>query len=183
MLPTPDKVRELIYCDFDTGILTWRFRHRDLFRKDGDFNAWNQRFCGKPALNSKHVAGYLCGNILAHYVLAHRAVWAIYHGEWPVDCLDHINRVRTDNRIDNLREVSRAENQRNISSNRQASASFVGVYWNAKKSCWHAQISVDGKKTHIGYFETAIDAAKARDALAVELHGDFANLNFPRARN
>lgn len=94
---TPEMLRErLSYCP-TTGVIRW---------KDGP-NA------GKPAGHEK--SGYLRIAFGGVNVFAHRAAWAITHGKWPDDVIDHINRDRKDNRLENLRDVSGLENARNKS--------------------------------------------------------------------
>jgi len=90
---------------------------------------------------------------------AHRLVWLIEKGVWP-DELDHINGLRTDNRIENLREVTRKENLRNQKTRCTNSSGVMGV--GKEGGRWRARIRIDGRSIHLGYFERLEDAAKAR---------------------
>lgn len=90
--------------------------------------------------------------------------------------VDHINGNKLDNRRENLRWASRSENNRN--SKNKGDRPFKGVVHN-RGLYWVAQIRLDGKNTHIGTFDSEIEAAKAYDAAAKKHFGDFARLNFP----
>lgn len=92
--------------------------------------------------------------------------------------IDHVNLNGLDNRRVNLRWATRAEQRRNQAVRRDSKSGLKGVYL-SKGRYWTARIRCDGKQYHLGYFPTAEDAARAYDAKARELHGDFAYLNFP----
>ena len=94
---------------------------------------------------------------------------------------DHRNRNTLDNRRFNLREVTSSQNQMNASSHSGASQ-FKGVWWRKERSVWTANISLDHRRKRIGSFSNEIDAARAYDAAARELFGEFALLNFPDER-
>lgn len=95
---------------------------------------------------------------------------------------DHINGDRLDNRRANLRICNGMENARNrgVSARHiEIPSRYKGVSWERRAARWQAQIGCDGKKFHLGLFATEEEAARAYDAKARELHGDFARLNFP----
>ena len=108
-------------------------------------------------------------------VMAHRAAWAIYYGEAPVGFIDHINRVRTDNRISNLRLASRGQNAWN-NGGRECTSVFKGVS-RLKNGKWHDRVSAGGTVYFAGDFDCEIAAALAHDDLAARVHGEFAWLN------
>ena len=91
--------------------------------------------------------------------------------------VDHINGDGLDNRKANLRLCTHSENLLNRSPRRGTSI-YKGVYWHNKDRRWTATISKDGKRRRIGGFTSEIEAAKAYDKAAKELHGEFARLNF-----
>ncbi|WP_434439746.1 HNH endonuclease [Lentzea sp. E54] len=93
--------------------------------------------------------------------------------------VDHIDGNGLNNRRSNLRLGTRAENRRNRQRQRPGPSGYVGVHWNARLGKWCAQIRIDGKRKHLGYFIDPAQAARVRDAAAIELHGEFAWLNFP----
>jgi len=98
--------------------------------------------------------------------------------------VDHINGNTLDNRRANLRLCTASQNHANNPKPRQGTRKTITsqykgvVFW---KNGWQAQTSHKGKFIHIGRFATEEDAARAYDAKAIELWGDFARLNFPEA--
>ncbi|WP_051586303.1 HNH endonuclease [Selenomonas sp. AE3005] len=105
-------------------------------------------------------------------VYMHRVVAALTEGDSEV--VDHINHIKTDNRRDNLRICSQAENLRNQESRRR----FKGVFYlKNRKKCWQSAIVVDGKKQFLGNFYSQEEAAKAYNEAAIEYFGEFACLN------
>jgi len=95
--------------------------------------------------------------------------------------IDHKNGNGLDNRRENLRSVSRAENQQNRRGlNANNTSGFIGV--SPEGNRWRATIRVSGHQRHLGYFDTAEEAAQARDFATREAFGDFARLNFSDER-
>lgn len=96
---------------------------------------------------------------------------------WPL--VDHVNGNGLDNRRANLRPATNAENMRNRRRYANNTSGFKGVTFDKAKGRWKAQIRLDGRRRYIGRYDTAEEAARAYDAAARELHGEFARLNFP----
>lgn len=94
---------------------------------------------------------------------------------------DHVDGDSLNNRRENLRVCTRAENMANRGKNKNNTSGFKGVFRFAqnRKSPWVAQIQKGGQSTYLGYFPTAEAAARAYDEAARSLHGEFAVLNFP----
>lgn len=93
--------------------------------------------------------------------------------------VDHINGNRSDNRRENLRICSHAENVRNRVRQANNASGFKGIHWNERSGKWQARIQEGGgTRKHLGYFDNLFDAGFAYDRTASELHGEFANLNF-----
>lgn len=122
--------------------------------------------------------GYRFGTFKYNNYKEHRLIWLYHYGVWPKDQIDHINGIRDDNRIENLREVDNQQNHLNLGSHLGSTSKYKGVHWFSRDSNWQAQIMNKGKRYHLGYFDTEIEAAKAYDTKAKELHGKFARLNF-----
>lgn len=85
---------------------------------------------------------------------AHRVVWFLVNGEWPDGEIDHINGIRSDNRIENLRDVNRSENSQNRRVPNTNKSGFIGVSWAKCRNKWEAYIKLSGKQKHLGYFST-----------------------------
>lgn len=91
----------------------------------------------------------------------HRVVWALFYGEWP-SIIDHINHVRTDNRITNLRNTTAEVNQRNMKKSTRNQSGVTGVSWDKKSNKWYAKICVGYVQKHLGLFDRVEDAIAAR---------------------
>jgi hypothetical protein len=106
----------------------------------------------------------------------HRAIME-HHGH-KIDGLevDHRNHDGLDNRKENLRAGTKAENQGNQTRHDD---NFIGVHLHRRDQLWRAQIKVNGKRCHTGYFGTALEAALAHDQYIIDHHLTGYPLNFP----
>ena len=94
--------------------------------------------------------------------------------------VDHIDRKATlDNRRGNLRVATNSQSAMNQSPQRGRTSDFKGVSWHEAHGKWQTAIKINGKRKFLGYFVLESDAARAYDAAAARLHGEFAVLNFP----
>jgi hypothetical protein len=171
--PTPELLRELLKYDPDTGKLFWLPRGVHLFT-DGLQSAahackrWNARNAGKAALTTATRHGYYYGSVFNTHCRAHRVIWAIVHGEWPQDQIDHINGNPSDNRILNLRSVTHRENHKNRGLSTRNTSGRLGVRWEASRSKWQARIGVEGREKFLGSFDSFEEASAARKAAEVK---------------
>ena len=141
-LITQDRLKSLLTYDPDTGDFTRR--------KTG----------AKTGRQSRN--GYMRVNIGNTAYLAHRLAWLYFYGSWPDDCIDHINQDRADNRITNLRVVTKSQNQHNRKRSLNNTSGKTGVCWFPPKQKWRAYIKRDGKPHHLGWFKSLDDAVAAR---------------------
>ena len=123
---------------------------------------WKKKTClkvviGKLAgtINSK---GYIVITISRKLYRAHRLAWFYIHGVWPKDQIDHVNHVRTDNRIINLREASNLENHKNMSMAKNNTSGITGVNWNKTDRSWRASITLNLKSIHLGQRKDKFEA-------------------------
>ena len=162
-LPSPDELRQLFRYDADTGRLYWAERPLHLCHDLAAQRKFNSRVAGKEA-GAVDRDGYLLVGIYGKTHKLHRVVFALNYGRWPIGVIDHINHDKRDNRTENLREVSAAENCKNL----PARSANTGVYWTPRLGKWRAQIHVAGKAKHLGCFSKLSDALAARDVAYVE---------------
>lgn len=148
---TAEYLRSVLRYDPDTGIFTWKVRTSPRV-KVGD------------TTGSLDGNGYLQIRLQSRKHLAHRLAWLYVHGVWPKDQIDHINRIRTDNRIANLREVTNKQNLQNAGKRSNNTSGHSGVRWYRQSSKWVVVITHNYKRTHLGYFENLEDAVAARKA-------------------
>ncbi len=158
-LPPSDEIAALVRYDPLTGLFTFAERPASMFPAPRHARTWNKRFAGKPALSVKHHNGYLIGEILGRVYAAHRMAWYISKGKIPNE-IDHINGKRDDNRLSNLRDVSRRTNCKNQTISRVNTSGVIGVCWDKQNSKWTVRIS----KKFIGRFSSFDDAVAARKA-------------------
>lgn len=148
---TQARAREIFSYDPESGILTWRERGRCGFPNITQQRSWNAKYAGKPA-GTKHHRGYIAIRYSGRFYLAHRIVWLYVYGYWP-NVTDHINRIRDDNRICNLRDVTQSENMQNI--NRHAGASNArGVSFIRATNRWRAYYYNHYRQVHVGTFDS-----------------------------
>ena len=139
---TIEELRQFLSYDPETGAVRWRRRDLSLFQGEGQWRYWNDQNAGR-AISSLDKEGYgvLCA-ILGRdvWIMLHRVAWALHYGEWPSGILDHINGVKTDNRIENLREVTDAENLVNKAVYRKNLSGVPGVRRRARLGVWSVTI-------------------------------------------
>ena len=92
-------------------------------------------------------------------------------------CTDHINQDKLDNRKSNLRICLTSENMANRGKQKNNTSGFKGVFWSINADRWRAQITHKRKAIHLGLFDTPEDAAKAYNKAAMEIYGEYAELN------
>ena len=157
---TAERLREVVSYAPETGIFRWkasRTRGQRVAghlekRKDGARTIW----------------------IDGVSYLAHRLAWLYVHGCWPEDQIDHINCNRSDNRIENLRESTQAQNTRNARIAKNNTSGYKGVSRHPNTTKWRARITYLRVEYHLGLFDTAEEAYAAYCAAAKRLHKEFA---------
>jgi len=138
---TVEKLRELLAYDADSGILIWRVNIGRKIKAGSHVGHLNSR-------------GYVQTNVNGVTYKAHRLALAIFYGLWPDGQVDHINGIKSDNRIKNLRVVSECINHQNLRrANVRNKVGLLGVSAHGKG--WRAQIELNGKTHHIGTFSSS----------------------------
>lgn len=161
-----ENVHDLFRYERESGKLFWKKRGLEYFatgpRQANAVATWNSRHAGTE-ITSRDAKGYIHTRVFGKPAKAHRIIWLLVRGRWP-DQIDHINGDKSDNRIENLRDVTNQQNQRNTRRPSDNTSGVVGVMWNKKCQKWRAVISVDGRKKHLGLFDIFEEAVSARRA-------------------
>lgn len=160
---TQKHLKELLNYDPESGVFTWKLKRTGFKSKDGQ--AGSIQSMGYRTI-------WLNGG--AHK--AHRLAWLYMTGNLPDLYIDHINGEKDDNRWCNLREATHAQNMwntRKLTTNRSG---LQGVSWHMRVAKWCAQVSFNGKKIHIGYFDCPAAAHLAYVVWADINHGEFAKV-------
>ena len=150
-----------------TGHLKWRERPSSHFKpgrasSEAICKTWNKRFANKIVGSLAKASGYLETSIDSKKYLVHRLAYFHYYGYLPENDIDHKDRIRTHNWIDNLREVSRQCNMRNagMSSNNISGVKGVCVHKTTKK--YQVYVTVNYERINLGLFENFDEAVLAR---------------------
>lgn len=175
-----DLQRALEYCP-DTGVFRWRRRDRNTFASDRAYSMYVRRYMGKRAGSLCRTHGYIMINIFGAPRRAHRLAWLLAYGEIPSGEIDHINGVRHDNKIKNLRDVSRHENSKNMGLKITNKSGVCGVSWDKKNSRWVAQITHRYRVIKLGRWADKFEAICARKS-AENKYGFHANHGALRER-
>ncbi|OBU13322.1 HNH endonuclease signature motif containing protein [Morganella psychrotolerans] len=156
---TQSRLRELLDYSPDTGVFTWLQYRSQLAR------------AGSTAGRVNMTTGYVEIQIDGTRYKAHRLAWLYCHGVMPDKQMDHINSNRTDNRIANLREATRSQNQQNTGLTKANKSGRKGVYFRDGK--WLAQAQINGKKHHLGRHNSIDEAGRVYEAFCKEHYDDF----------
>lgn len=162
----------------------WLLEHVTYEGDTGKFfvrKMWHKKIPVGKELGCRNNYGYYQIQINKVLILRHILAFFYVNAKWPEETIDHINGIPGDDRISNLRPATRSQNQRNRkpANNRK----YLGVSLHRAPTGggigFTASIQANRKKYYIGRYPTEELAAMAYDAVAKELHGEFAKLNFP----
>lgn len=154
---TADRLRDLVSYDPNTGQFTRRVSAGTL--NVGDVVGWS----------GKH--GHIYAGIGGHRIALHRAAWLYVFGKWPDRDIDHIDGDPSNNRIANLRDVSKdinLQNQRR--AKRTNKTGLIGAFVDSQRGNFQSSIQVSGKSISLGRFQTADQAHQAYVAAKRNLH-------------
>ena len=156
---TFEQASEMFEYDPATGNLLWSEKARLVSRVGTDRGLWKRSPGG--VAGTVNGRGYINISFNGARYLAHRVVWLLRTGEWPKDQIDHINKNRADNRLENLRPATNRSNHANRTNN---SSGHVGVMWEKARSRWKAYARVGYRMHNIGRYSTVEEAVEARKA-------------------
>ncbi len=160
-LPDLEYLRQCFAYDASTGVLTWLARPREHFASELGYRTYLAQRVGNR-VGSKAKSGYLSVRVDNTLYYVHRIAWVLHHGRWPEGEIDHVNGLRDDNRILNLRDVTGAVNHRNQVRRSDNVSGHNGVHWSRQRRRWVAQIVVGGKVYFLGHFDDLEKAVAAR---------------------
>jgi hypothetical protein len=164
-LPPLAELREWLRYDAETGEFYW-LQCSGKKMRPGKKAGWITSF------------GYVNITLNDHRMPGHRLAWLFVHGEDPGDkMIDHINGVPSDNRICNLRLATARQNACNQRKQDGTTSAYKGVTWYKRKGKWMAQIRINGKAKHLGYFHDEMAAHMAYCQAAHDTFGEFARFD------
>lgn len=166
-------LKELLIYDCYSGKLFWKERPQSFFPTYKSFRQWNGAWAGKEAFTATDKKGYKVGAIFNKGYKAHRIIWIMVYGFDPIE-VDHINGIKSDNGIFNLRNVTPLENRKNMGIQKNSKSGVTGVSWAKRENKWKAAITIKGKQICLGYFDEIEYAIKMRKQ-AEEIHGFHVN--------
>ncbi len=152
---TQKRLKELLHYAPDTGVFTWKVSH--------------PRAQQGAAAGARDGYGYIVIRLDTVLYKAHRLAWLYTYGEWPAKGLDHINRIKNDNRMSNLRLADQSTNMHNIPVRSGSKSGVSGVTWRADRKKWNARIKVGYKNFNLGLFDDMSAAIAARHAAETRL--------------
>lgn len=147
-MTTYSRVRELFSYEKDTGNFVRRL------------NISNTKKGSVAGTVSK--SGYISIGADGKIYKAHRLAWLYVYKRWPKSEIDHINHVRDDNSLLNLREANRTDNNKNRSIFSKSLSRLHGVTWHKNQNRWQAGITINKKQQHLGVFKDKFEAICAR---------------------
>lgn len=145
---TQEKVKE--FFDYKNGNLIWR----KTLKKN--------QVCVGDVAGGIDSNGYRIIKVDGRHYKAHRLVWLWFYGYFPEGFLDHKDKNRSNNKIDNLREASRQCNIRNCGNYKNNTSGVKGVWWVSRDRKWAVEIVIDGKRVRLGWFKDFTEAVAHR---------------------
>jgi len=167
---TQEYLKECLNYDIETGVFTWKVRPINHFKEERYAKMINTKLSEKKAGSYKN--GYIETTLNGKHYLLHRLSWLYVNGIFPKYEIDHINGILDDNRLCNLREATKKENQQNLKTAKKSNLStgILGVTFNKRTNKFIAQIYFNYKGFFLGYFKTAEEAHHAYLTAKRELH-------------
>jgi len=157
---TVEQLKKYVTYNAETGLFTARIKSGK--RKAGS------------VLGTVGAGGYIFITILGKHRRAHRMAWLYVYGVMPEQSIDHVNHIPSDNRIENLRDVSHKSNLTNCRSGKNNTSGMTGVQFNKENNNWRARITINGTGINLGSFTDFNKAVVARKE-AERLYGFHEN--------
>ncbi len=155
---TQSELKDILHYDQDTGVFTWINPKRKLVIN---------------CVAGTTFEGYIIIKINNKQYRAHRLAWLYVYGKFPSNLIDHINGIRNDNRLCNLRECTNQQNLFNRKNESNNTSGFKGVYWETARQIWKVCIVVNNKHIYLGRFKEKQEAINSYLTSAKKYHGEF----------
>jgi hypothetical protein len=146
-----DELKELLDYNPETGIFVWKKHLKQSNKYEGDL------------AGCLHGGGYIAIQIKGIRYYAHRLAWLYMYGKFPEKELDHINRVKSDNRISNLREVTRSQNMRNVGIRQDNTSGETHISFRMDRGKYRVSVTENGCFKSLGHFKTIEEAKNVLD--------------------
>jgi hypothetical protein len=153
------ELQSLLHYNQDNGIFTW-------------INPVRKTMVNAIAGTMSH-EGYIVIKINKKIYRAHRLAWLYVYGEFPLSILDHVNGIKNDNRISNLRNSTFQQNIFNRKNESINTSGHKGVHWETAREAWKAVIVIDNQHIYLGRYKHKQEAINAYLASAKKHHGEF----------
>ncbi len=156
---TQEHLKSILDYDLDTGLFKWKVAKQGI--KIGDIAGTIKD-------------GYIRIRIEGHQIYAHRLAWFYIHGNYPEKYIDHINGVKTDNRLCNLREANASQNALNKKLSILNSSGVKNVTFCKSSNKWRVRFKLNNKDISLGMFEDLELAELVASEARNKYHGEFA---------
>ena len=171
---------------YGSGCMTMYDTLHDLFEYRDENLYWKERpsnrvDISKPAGNINAITGYRQIRIKGKNYRAHRLIYQMFNEQWDItdtsqdNSVDHADRDKLNNNIDNLRVATQSQQQHNTGNMKNNTSGTTGVCWHKASGKWQVQVAVNKKQQHGGLFVNKEDAIAKATEMRDELHGEFAN--------
>lgn len=156
------RLHELLHYDPITGVFQWA-------------SGAQPHIVGRVAGSKTYRQGYIAITVDQRKIVAHRLAVGMMEGVMPKNQIDHINGIKDDNRIVNLRHATNSQNHCNTGLRSTNTSGVKNVYWNKQARKWTVSIRANGKQHIVGQFNEIDDAERAAIEFRTAMHGEFAN--------
>lgn len=134
------------------------------------FLVWKKKPCNRIKLGdragvlNKHI-GYVVIRLKGKLYYEHQLIWCFHHNIIPNCQIDHINRIRNDNRIENLRLAlnNQKDQLQNTNLSKNNSSGYKGIYWDNNRNKWQVYINSENKRINLGRFDDLNEAIQVRE--------------------
>jgi hypothetical protein len=154
---TQAELKEVLDYNPETGVFIWKKHLKQSNKYEGDL------------AGSLLGGGYIAIQIRGFRYYAHRLAWLYMYGSFPSKEIDHINREKADNRIANLREVTRSENMRNVGVRKDNTSGIPNIGYRKEKQTYRVYVTESAKFKSLGHFKTIAEAKIALDSYKLGL--------------